>query len=197
VRRAAYETLRLQSTPFDPTLLGASLLCLEEKDAELRRLALVSIPRQVDSEVARRLRLVIGRDAFDDWDYYDKRRAFLAYAASAGASRAAKDLVEVVNARGIFSSDALEDRRCAAVIALASLGDEKQLPVIEGEAKRMFAGKRIKEACEAAVAMLKFQKPLEDEASSAVPAMTIDDDEPIALGKLPAPIWLEIEERAR
>jgi hypothetical protein len=189
IRRAAFDVLRATTATFDPTLLGAALLGLEDPDPEMRRRALTALPRQIDSEVARRLRMIIGRDSFDAWDYYDKRRAFLAYAAAAGPQRAVKELVEVLGQRGLFSSDALEDRRCAAAIALASLGDENQLPVIEGEGKRLFAGKRIKEACEAAVAMLKFKRPLEGDAKASVAPPPNDDVDVIDTRHLPPPIW--------
>jgi len=185
VRIAGFDAIRDGAEPTDAILVGGSLHALDDPDPELRRLALLSLPRRLDSDVARRLRDVIGRDGFDSWDYYDKRRAFLAFAAAAG-KKCARELLEVLVTRAIFSSDALDDRRCAAAFALASLGDETHLAVLEGEAKRMFGGKRIKEACEAAVAMLKFKRPVEVERASA-PAK--DAFETIETAHLPRPIW--------
>lgn len=192
VRKAGYDAIRSTASPNDPTLIGASLLSLEDPDPDLRRLALLSIPRQLDSEVARRLRMVISREVFDAWDYYDKRRAYLAYASAAG-KKAGKELTEVLVSRGMFSGDALEDRRCAAAFALASLGDEASLAVLEGEQKRMFAGKRIKEACEAAISMLKFKKPMDAEPQGALtPLVAKDDVEVIDIAHLPGPIWEDV-----
>lgn len=190
VRRAAYDALRKDSVASEPSLLGATLLCVEETDPELRRLALVSIPRQIDGDVARRLRVLIGRDTFDDWDYYDKRRAFLAYAAAAGKQRAGKELTEVLVARGVFAGEALEDRRCCAAIALASLGDESFLAVLESEQKRMFAGKRIKEACEAAISIVKFKRPADEDLKVAPIRLVAEEElEALPTAHLPGPIW--------
>ncbi|MBI2389479.1 MAG: hypothetical protein HYV09_07765 [Deltaproteobacteria bacterium] len=189
VRRAAYDAIRTGARPEDPTVVGASLLALEDQDEELRRVGLMSLPRAVDAEVARRLRTVISREAFDGWDYSDKRRAFLAYACASG-KRAAKELVEVLGARAMFSSDDLEDRRCSAAFALAALGDEGHMPVLETEAKRMFGGKRLKEACEAAMSILKFKRPIEAESASVALAPQ-DDIDVLPTAHLPKPIWDE------
>lgn len=187
VRRAAYDVIRNASSPGDPTLIGASLLAVEDSDEDLRRVGLISLPRVLESEVARRLRTVIGRDAFDAWDYSDKRRAFLAYAAAAGP-RAAKELIEVLATRALFSSDDLDDRRCSAAFAIASLGDDQYLPTLDTEARRMFGSKRIKEACEAAISILKFKRPIEVEAANV--SLTVEDaSETIATAHLPKPIW--------
>lgn len=187
VRRAAYDCIRSGARVDDPSVVGASLLAIEDADEELRRVGLLSLPRAVDADVARRLRTIISRDAFDGWDYSDKRRAFLAYAAASG-KRSAKELLEVLNARAMFSSEDLDDRRCSAAFALASLGDETHLPVLEAEAKRVFGGKRIKEACEAAMSILKFKRPVEQEAAAA-PVVSRDDVEVLPTAHLPKPIW--------
>jgi hypothetical protein len=187
VRRAAYDVIRTTAPVGDPTLIGASLLAIEDSDQDLRRVGLISLPRVLDSEVARRLRTVISRDSFDAWDYSDKRRAFLAYAVAAGR-RASKELIEVLATRAMFSSDDLDDRRCSAAFALAALGDEQHLATLEAEAKRMFASKRIKEACENAMSILKFKRPVEQEAVTI--ALTEKEDiETIATAHLPKPIW--------
>jgi HEAT repeat protein len=188
VRLQGFDAIRAGGEPLDPILVGASLHAVEDSDPELRRLALLSLPRRLDSEVARRMREVIGRDGFDGWDYFDKRRAFLAFAAATG-KRSARDLLEVLSTHALFSNDALEDRRCAAAFALASLGDESHLAVLEGEAKRMFAGKRVKEACEGAAAILKFKRPVEVEAEHSSTPIHKDDLETIATSHLPRPIW--------
>lgn len=190
VRRAAFDAIRKAGAGNDATLVGAALLSLEEVDPDLRQLALLSLPRRLDVEIARRLRTIIGRDAFDTWDYSDKRRAFLAYAAAAG-KRAAKELQEVVTTRAVFSSDALDDRRCAAAFGLASLGDDAALATLEAEAKRMFGGKRIKEACESAIALLKFKRPLEDAAADKLAAtgLAVADHAALPTAHLPKPIW--------
>jgi len=190
VRRAAYDCIRTGTRLDDPALIGASLLAIEDSDADLRRVGLLSLPRAVDSEVARRLRTVISRESFDGWDYSDKRRAFLAYACAAGR-RAAKELLEVLNARAVFSSDDLDDRRCSAAFALAALGDDTHLPVLEAEAKRVFGGKRLKEACEAAVSILKFKRPVEAEAVAA-PLAPQDEIDVVPTAHLPKPIWDEL-----
>jgi len=190
VRRVAYDTIRNTAPATDPTAIGAALLAIEDSDEELRRVALMSLPRQLDAEIARRLRMVISRETFDAWDYSDKRRAFLAYAAAAGR-RAAKELVEVLATRAMFSSDDLDDRRCSAAFALAALGDEQNLATLEAEAKRMFGSKRIKEACEAAMSILKFKRPVEQEAANIV-LVAKDDTEVIATAHLPKPIWDEV-----
>lgn len=187
VRRAAYDAIRANAPAGDPTLIGASLLAIEDADEELRRVGLLSLPRMHDAEIARRLRTVISRDAFDAWDYSDKRRAFLAYASAAGR-RVGKELVEVLATRALFSSDDLDDRRCSAAFALAALGDDQHLATLEAEAKRMFGSKRIKEACEAAMSILKFKRPVEVEAARV--QLTVEDDvEVIATAHLPKPIW--------
>lgn len=189
VRRAAYEAIRAGAPAHDPVVVGASLLELEDGDAELRRVALLSLPRHLDADVARRLRTIISRDWFDDWDYSDKRRAYLAYAVAAGR-RAAKELCEVIGTRTVFSNDQLDDRRCSAAFALASLGDEAHLPVLETEAKRIIgASKRLKEACEAGIAILKFKKPIEVEQAPATALVGRDDAEVLPTAHLPKPIW--------
>jgi hypothetical protein len=189
VRRAAFDAIRNGAPAGDPTLVGAALLMLDDEDRDMRRLALLSLPRSVDTEVSRRLRTVIGRDSFDAWDYYDKRRTFLAFAAAAGR-RANKELVEALQARALFSSDALDDRRCCAAFAIASTGDEAMAAVLEAESKRMFAGKKIVEACDNALAILKFKKPVADEpASAGVTAAPIDTVELMDTSHLPRPIW--------
>lgn len=187
VRRAAYDTIRASSGATDPTAIGAALLAIEDSDPDLRRVALLSLPRALDAEIARRLRTVISRESFDAWDYSDKRRAFLAYASAAGR-RAAKELIEVLATRGMFSSDDLDDRRCSAAFALAALGDEQNMATLEAEAKRMFGSKRIKEACEAAMSILKFKRPVEQEAAT-VALVAKDDVEVIPTAHLPKPIW--------
>jgi hypothetical protein len=194
VRRAAYDTIRSSVAASDPTAIGAALLALEDADEDLRRVALMSLPRQLDAEVARRLRVVIARETFDAWDYSDKRRAFLAYASAAG-KRAAKELVEVLATRAMFSSDDLDDRRCSAAFALASLGDDNFMGTLEAEAKRMFGSKRIKEACEAAMSMLKFKRPLEQE-SAAIVLVAKDETEVIPTAHLPKPIWEDLANAA-
>lgn len=192
VRRAAFDAIRKGGTGHDSTLVGAALLSLDEADPDLRQLALLSLPRRLDPEVAKRLRHVIGRDAFDAWDYSDKRRAFLVYATAAGR-RAAKELQEVVTTRAMFSSDALDDRRCAAAFALASLGDEAALATLEAEAKRMFGGKRVKEACESAISLLKFKRPLEDAAADKLAAsrLAVEEEAALPTAHLPKPIWTD------
>jgi hypothetical protein len=187
VRRAAYDTIRAATSPNDPTAIGAALLAIEDSDTDLRRVALLSLPRVLDAEIARRLRIVISRESFDGWDYTDKRRAFLAYASAAG-KRAAKELIEVLATRGVFTSDDLDDRRCSAAFALAALGDDQHLATLEAEAKRMFGGKRIKEACEAAVSILKFKRPIEQEAANVV-LVAREEFEVIPTAHLPKPIW--------
>lgn len=187
VRRSAFDCIRIGTRPDDPTVIGAALLALEDADEDLRRGGLLSLPRTLDSEVARRLRTIISRDAFDAWDYSDKRRAFLVYAAASGR-RVGKELLEVLNARAMFSSDDLDDRRCCAAFAIASLGDDAHLPVLEAEAKRVFGGKRLKEACEAAMSILKFKRPIDTETAAA-PLTVKDDHEVIATAHLPKPIW--------
>ncbi len=192
VRRAAYEAIRTGAPAHDPVVIGASLLELEDQDPELRRVALLSLPRHHDLEVARRLRTIISRDWFDDWDYSDKRRAYLAYAAASGR-RAAKELTEVIGTRTVFSNDALDDRRCSAAFALASLGDEAHLPVLEAEAKRIIgASKRLKEACESAIAVLKFKKPVEVEHAPATALVGRDEIQALPTAHLPKPIWNEL-----
>ena len=186
VRRAAFDAIRIGARAEDPTVVGAALLALEDPDEEVRRAGLLTLPRTVDSDIARRLRTVIGRDAFDGWDYSDKRRAFLAYAAASGR-RASKELLEALGARAVFSNDDLEDRRCCAALALASLGDDAHLPTLEAEAKRMFGSKRIKDACEAAANLLRFKRPVEVE--SAGPLVPREDVEVVATAHLPKPIW--------
>jgi hypothetical protein len=190
VRRVAYETIRGNTAATDPTAIGAALLAIEDADEELRRLALVSLPRVLDAEISRRLRVVISREAFDGWDYSDKRRAFLAYATSSGR-RIAKELIEVLATRGVFTSDDLDDRRCCAAFALAALGDDQHLATLEAEAKRMFGGKRVKEACEAAMSILKFKRPVEQEPVNVAPAVR-DDIDVIPTAHLPKPIWDEL-----
>jgi hypothetical protein len=192
VRRAAYDAIRSGVPGSDPVVLGASLLSLDDADPELRRAALFALPRVPDADVARRLRTIISRDGFDDWDYGDKRRAYLLYAAAAGR-KAGKELVEVVVTRTVFSNDALDDRRCCAAFALASLGDEAHLGVLESEAKRIIgASKRLKEACEASIAILKFKKPLEIEQAPAVALVGKDDVEVLPTAHLPKPIWEDL-----
>lgn len=187
VRRAAYDAIRTGAPASDATVIGASLLALDDADAELRRTALLTLPRQHDTEIARRLRGIISRDTFDGWEYSDKRRAFLAYAAAAG-KRAAKELAEVLGTRTMFSNDDLEDRRCSAAFALASLGDEGNMPLLEAEAKRMLGAKRLKEACEAAMSILKFKRPVEQETAPA-PLVPQDDVQVLPTAHLPRPIW--------
>ncbi len=190
VRRAAFEAIRAAAPNTDPTLIGASLLAVEDSDPELRRVGLLSLPRVLDTEIARRLRTVISREAFDAWDYSDKRRAFLAYASAAGR-RAAKELVEVLATRAMFTSDDLDDRRCSAAFAIAALGDDQHMATLEAEAKRMFGSKRIKEACEAAMSILKFKRPVEQEAAPV--SLAVEEDiEVIATAHLPKPIWDEL-----
>jgi hypothetical protein len=188
VRRAAFDAIRAGAPTGDPTLVGAALLTLDDEDRDLRRLALLSLPRSLDSDVARRLRTIIGRDAFDAWDYYDKRRTFLAFAAASG-KRANKDLIEALQARTMFSNDALDDRRCCAAFALAATGDEAMVQVLEGESKRMFAGKKIVEACENALAILKFKKPVEADPSAQVAPAAADNIDVVDTSQLPRPIW--------
>jgi hypothetical protein len=193
-RRAAYDAIRNAAPVSDPTLVGASLLALEDSDPELRRVGLLSLPRSLDAEVARRLRTVISREAFDVWDYSDKRRAFLAYAAAAGR-RAAKELIEVLATRAMFSSDDLDDRRCSAAFAIAALGDDQHMATLDAEARRMFGSKRIKEACEAAMSILKFKRPVEQDAAPMT--LTVQDDvEVIATAHLPKPIWDDAPRRS-
>lgn len=187
VRRAAFDCIRAGAKPEDPSVIGAALLAIEDSDQDLRRVGLLSLPRVLDADIARRLRTIISRDAFDGWDYSDKRRAFLAYATASGR-RSAKELLEVLGTRAMFSSDDLDDRRCSAAFALAALGDEAHLPVLEAEAKRVFGGKRLKEACEAAMAILKFKKPVETETAAA-PLAPREDIEVIPVAHLPKPIW--------
>jgi hypothetical protein len=188
VRTAAIEAIRQGASPSDPTLLGASLLMLDDPDPELRRLALYAIPRHYDTEAARRLRTVISRDAFDEWSYGDKRRAFLAYASAAGR-RAARELVEVLGTHAMFSGEALDDRRCCAAFALAALSDEAHVGTLEAEKKRLFGGKRVKEACEAAVAILKFKRPVEETAPDLKTHNVLDDVRALDTSHLPKPIW--------
>src|SRR6185503_19837442 len=107
-----------------------------------------------------------------------KRRAFLAYTAAAG-KRASKELLEVLATRTMFSRDDLDDRRCAAALAIASLRDETHLPALETEVKRIIGGsKRLKEACEAAISSVKFKKPVE---ADAAPVVVIAKDDVAAL----------------
>lgn len=188
VRAASIEAIRKDAPPNDPTLLGASLLVLDDADAELRRLALYSIPRHYDTDAARRLRVVISRDAFDAWDYGDKRRAFLAYAAAAG-KRAARELTEVLTTHGLFTGEALDDRRCCAAFALASLSDEAHIAVLESEQKRLFGGKRVKEACEAAIAMIKFKRPVEEATPEIQTRHALEEIRALDTAHLPKPIW--------
>jgi hypothetical protein len=195
VRAASIEAIRQSAPPGDPTLLGASLLMLDDPDGELRRMALYSIPRHYDTEAARRLRTVISRDAFDGWEYGDKRRAFLAYAAAAG-KRAARELTEVLTTHGLFTGEALDDRRCCAAFALASLGDEAHVAVLEAEQKRLFGGKRIKEACEAAIAIVKFKKPVEDATPEFKSKHALDEVRALDVSHLPKPIWEDEPARA-
>ncbi|MGZ3453159.1 MAG: hypothetical protein ACXVEF_26360 [Polyangiales bacterium] len=191
VRKAAYDAIRAGASGADQTLLGASLLELDDDDPDLRRTALLSLPKRLDADVAKRLRGVISRESFDGWDYSDKRRAFLAYAAAAG-KRASKELLEVLGTRAMFSSDDLEDRRCAAAFAIAALRDESHLPALEAETKRLIGGsKRVKEACEAAISIVKFKRPVE---ADAAPAALMPKDDVVALptAHLPKPIWDEL-----
>ncbi|MFI5299082.1 MAG: HEAT repeat domain-containing protein [Polyangiales bacterium] len=189
VRRAAFDSIRSGAPAGDPTLVGAALLMLDDEDRDMRRLALLSLPRMIDTEIARRLRTIIGRDSFDSWDYYDKRRTFLAFAAASG-KRANKELVETLQARAMFSNDALDDRRCCAAFALAATGDEAMATLLEGEAKRMFAGKKIVDACENALAILKFKKTAEPEPASAqVAPVAAETIEIMDTSHLPRPIW--------
>jgi hypothetical protein len=168
--------------------MGASLLLLDDHEEQLRRLALYTIPRQFDVDIARRLRTIISRDAFDGWDYGDKRRAFLAYAAAAG-KRATRELTEVLVTRTMFSDSALDDRRCAAAFAIASLGDETLMPTLEAEQKRMFGGKRVKEACESAMSLLKFKKSAEEPAPQLRVTSILDEARALDTSHLPKPIW--------
>ncbi len=190
VRRAAFAAIRFGAAATDPVLVGAALLCLEDVDADLRRLGLYSLPRVIDADIAKRLKVIIGRDAFDHWDYSDKRRAFLAYAMATG-KRAAKEFVDCLGTRTMFSSDDLDDRRCSAAFGLAALGDDAHMPVLEAEVKRLIgASKRVKEACEAAMAILKFKRPIE--ADQPAPMAALDDVQALPTAHLPGPIWEEI-----
>jgi hypothetical protein len=191
VRKAAYDAIRAGAQGSDPTVIGASLLELDDEDAELRRTALLSLPKRLDGDVAKRLRGVIARESFDAWDYSDKRRAFLAYATAAG-KRSAKELLEVLATRAMFSHDDLDDRRCAAAFALAALRDEAHLPALEAETKRIIGGsKRVKEACEAAISIVKFKRPVEAEAAPAALAPK-DDVAALPTAHLPKPIWEDL-----
>ncbi len=190
VRAAAIDAIRGDARASDPTLLGASLLMLDDPDAELRRLALYSIPKQLDAEAARRLRIVISRNAFDDWDYGDKRRAFLAYAAAAG-TRAARELLEVLATHTVFSASELDDRRACAAFALASMGDDAFLAPLEAERRRVLGPKRVKEACEAAVAILEFKRPVEDATPELHVTRALDDVQALPTAHLPKPLWGE------